>query len=44
MAEQAWRKMHYANAEAPLSEEIAGGTYLKMLKDLKNRLEMQVST
>lgn len=36
--------MHYVSVEGPLSEEIAGGTYLKMLKDLKSKLEMQVNT
>ena len=36
--------MHYVNVEGALSEELAGDTYLRVLKELKDKSEMQLSS
>lgn len=44
MAEQVWRRMHYVNAETVgVGEEPPGVTYLRVLREIRNKMDNQVN-
>jgi hypothetical protein len=40
--EQSWRKLHYVNSENFDGNEVSGLTYMKVLQDIKAKLNIQV--